>query len=86
MAEKLKDTLSLNDLIKAAIEQVKNRFENEERSEVEQESLRSLVIGKLPEDCTYDVQDLCGTEAKFRASISTNDLAAKGLENWIADF
>ena len=84
----LHDNLSPNDPIKAAIEEVNKRFENAEQSEADKESLKSLVIGKLPEDFKYNVRDgdLQGSESKFKARLSTNDMAENDMESWIAEF
>ena len=60
--------MSTKDPIKAAVEEGTKHFENSKQSEADKESLKSLVIRKLLQDCNYDVcdSDLQGNKSKFK--------------------
>ena len=60
--------MSTKDPIKAAVEEGIKHFENSKQSEADKESLKSLVIRKLLEDCNYDVcdSDLQGNKSQFK--------------------
>ena len=64
----LHNNMSTKDPIKAAVKEVIKCFENSKQSEADKESLKSLVIRKLLEDCNYDVcdSDLQGNKSKFK--------------------
>ena len=53
----------LRNLMKSAIEEVNNRFKSIESSEIEEETFRDT----LPEEYTYNIEELSGDEGKFKA-------------------